>query len=80
MPSLQRGGLLLLDNVLLCGEVVTPRDDRTRTMDDLNRRISQDDRVDSVMTLVADGLTLARRRKFRSAQAGESTASWRRLA
>jgi hypothetical protein len=30
--------------------------------DDLNNRITADDRVDSVMALVADGLTLVRRR------------------
>jgi predicted O-methyltransferase YrrM len=48
--------------VLLGGAVVEPSDDRTRTMDALNRRIAEDERVDSVMALVADGLTLARKR------------------
>jgi caffeoyl-CoA O-methyltransferase len=62
VPRLLPGGLLLLDNVLLRGRVVHPDDDRTRTMDALNRRITEDERVDSVMALVADGLTLVRRR------------------
>jgi hypothetical protein len=31
-------------------------------MDALNDRVTADDRVDSVVVLVADGLTLARRR------------------
>ena len=62
MPRLLPGGLLLLDNVLLRGGVLEPDDDRTRMMDALNRRITEDERVDSVMTLVADGLTLVRRR------------------
>jgi caffeoyl-CoA O-methyltransferase len=62
VPRLLPGGLLLLDNVLLRGSVLHPDDDRTRTMDALNRRVSEDERVDSVMTLVADGLTLVRRR------------------
>jgi caffeoyl-CoA O-methyltransferase len=62
VPRLLPGGLLLLDNVLLRGRVVNPDDDRTRAMDALNRRITDDERVDSVMTLVADGLTLVRRR------------------
>ncbi len=62
VPRLLPGGLLLLDNVLLRGRVIDPDDDRTRTMDALNRRITEDERVDSVMTLVADGLTLVRRR------------------
>jgi predicted O-methyltransferase YrrM len=62
IPRLVRGGLLLIDNVLLGGDVVDPHDDRARIVDDLNTRITADDRVDSVMILVADGLTLARRR------------------
>jgi caffeoyl-CoA O-methyltransferase len=62
IPRLARGGLLLIDNVLLRGAVTDPQDDRGRLVDDLNTRITADDRVDSVMVLIADGLTLARRR------------------
>jgi len=62
VPRLVSGGLLLIDNVLLRGAVTDPQDDRARIVDDLNNRITADDRVDSVMVLVADGLTLVRRR------------------
>ncbi len=62
VPRLLPGGLLLIDNVLLRGAVTDPQDDRARIVDDLNNRITADDRVDSVMVLVADGLTLVRRR------------------
>jgi caffeoyl-CoA O-methyltransferase len=62
LPRLLPGGLLLIDNVLQRGRVVDPQDDRSRILDDLNNRITADDRVDSVMVLVADGLTLVRRR------------------
>jgi caffeoyl-CoA O-methyltransferase len=62
VPRLLPGGLLLLDNVLLGGRVVDPQDERTRTIDALNARIAADERVDSVMALVADGLTFVRRR------------------
>ena len=62
VPRLVPGGLLLIDNVLLRGAVTDPQDDRARVVDDLNNRITADDRVDSVMVLVADGLTLARKR------------------
>ena len=62
LPRMVPGGLLLIDNVLLRGAVIDPQDDRARTVDDLNNRITADDRVDSVMVLVADGLTLARKR------------------
>ena len=63
LPRMVPGGLLLIDNVLLRGAVIDPQDDRARTVDDLNNRITADDRVDSVMVLVADGLTLVRRRR-----------------
>jgi caffeoyl-CoA O-methyltransferase len=62
LPRLVPGGLLLLDNVFLGGDVVAPNDDRTRTMNELNDRVTADERVDSVMILVADGLTLVRKR------------------
>jgi predicted O-methyltransferase YrrM len=62
LPRMVSGGLLLIDNVLLRGAVLDPQDDRSRTVDDLNNGITADDRVDSVMVLVADGLTLVRKR------------------
>jgi caffeoyl-CoA O-methyltransferase len=62
LPRMVSGGLLLIDNVLLRGAVLDPQDDRAKTVDDLNNRITADDRVDSVMVLVADGLTLVRKR------------------
>jgi len=62
LPRMVPGGLLLIDNVLLRGAVLNPDDDRSRTVDDLNNRITADERVDSVMVLVADGLTLVRKR------------------
>jgi caffeoyl-CoA O-methyltransferase len=62
VPRLVPGGLLLIDNVLLGGRVTDPQEERERTMDALNDRVTADDRVDSVMALVADGLTFVRRR------------------
>jgi caffeoyl-CoA O-methyltransferase len=62
LPRLVPGGLLLLDNVFLGGDVVAPSDERSRIMDSLNDRVTADERVDSVMVFVADGLTLVRRR------------------
>jgi caffeoyl-CoA O-methyltransferase len=62
VPRLLPGGLLLIDNVLLGGGVTDPQDERERAMDALNDRVTADERVDSVMVLVADGLTFVRRR------------------
>lgn len=62
VPRLVPGGLLLIDNVLLGGRVTAPQEERERIMDALNDRVTADDRVDSAMVLVADGLTFVRRR------------------
>jgi caffeoyl-CoA O-methyltransferase len=62
VPRLLPGGLLLIDNVLLSGRVTDPQDERERIVDTLNDRVTADTRVDSVMVLVADGLTFVRRR------------------
>jgi caffeoyl-CoA O-methyltransferase len=62
VPRLLPGGLLLIDNVLLRGRVTDPQDERERVIDALNDHVTTDDRVDSVMVLVADGLTFVRRR------------------
>jgi caffeoyl-CoA O-methyltransferase len=62
VPRLLPGGLLLIDNVLLRGRVTDPQDDRERVMNALNDRVTADERVDSAMVLVADGLTFVRRR------------------
>jgi caffeoyl-CoA O-methyltransferase len=62
VPRLVPGGLLLIDNVLLGGRVTAPQEERERVIDALNDRVTADERVDSLMVLVADGLTFVRRR------------------
>lgn len=62
LERLRPGGLMLLDNMLLGGDVIDPRDDRSRIVAALNDRIAGDDRVDSALALVADGLTFVRKR------------------
>jgi caffeoyl-CoA O-methyltransferase len=56
------GGLLLIDNVLLGGDVTDPQDERARTIDALNDKIAADERVDAAFALVADGLAFVRKR------------------
>ena len=62
LPRLLPGGLLLIDNVLFRGSVLEPDTDSSRAIAELNDRVTADERVDSVMVLVADGLTLVRKR------------------
>jgi predicted O-methyltransferase YrrM len=54
------GGLILLDNMLQGGDVVRPESENAHIIDDLNRRIHGDERVDMAMTISADGLMFVR--------------------
>lgn len=62
VTRLSPGGLLAIDNVLLSGEILKPKRDAAVAMASVNDRILEDDRVDSVMLGMSDGLTLVRRR------------------
>jgi caffeoyl-CoA O-methyltransferase len=57
VPKLRAGGLLLLDNMLRGGRVVAG-DPAARVTAELNDRIAADDRVDSVLLGLRDGLTI----------------------
>lgn len=63
VPRMRPGGLIVVDNTLFHGEVV----DRKATgpaaaIRAFNRHVDADDRMESVLLTVADGLTLARKR------------------
>ncbi|BAL90575.1 putative O-methyltransferase [Actinoplanes missouriensis 431] len=62
VPRLRPGGLLVVDNVLRHGQVLDPRDASSAAVAGLNDRIVGDERVESVMLPVRDGVTLVRRR------------------
>ena len=62
LPRMKPNGLLLIDNTLMDGDVVDPRDDTTRAVAELNDDVVADERVDAAMVLVADGLTFVRKR------------------
>lgn len=63
VPRIRPGGLLLADNVLYYGEAA---DDfptgNAKAIDEFNDHVRADDRVESVMLPIADGLTVARKR------------------
>lgn len=58
------GGVLAVDNVLWTGRVADERfnDESTLAIRALNKKIQNDDRVNSVMLPIGDGLTLATKR------------------
>jgi caffeoyl-CoA O-methyltransferase len=64
LRRLRPGGLIAVDNVLWGGAVVRAevQDDDTNAIRGFNEKVVADDRVDSVMLGVADGLTLVRKR------------------
>jgi caffeoyl-CoA O-methyltransferase len=60
LARMRPGGLVLLDNMLQHGSVVDPDGENARIVDELNRKIHADERVDMAMTISADGLTFVR--------------------
>jgi caffeoyl-CoA O-methyltransferase len=64
LPHVRPGGLILFDNMLRGGQVIDPATKYTpanRAIDELNRKLATDNRVQSVLIPVADGLTLCRK-------------------
>jgi caffeoyl-CoA O-methyltransferase len=64
LRRLRPGGLIGVDNVLWSGDVIRPdkQDENVTAIRRFNDLVAADDRVDSVMTPIADGLTLVRKR------------------
>jgi predicted O-methyltransferase YrrM len=61
VPKLSPRGVIAVDNTLSGGDVVDPVDERDRVMADFNAYVHADDRTDSVLLSVRDGVTLIRR-------------------
>lgn len=62
VPKVRRGGLVVVDNVLWSGRVLSPRDSTDRAIARFNRRVARDERVIPVMLPLRDGVTLAYRK------------------
>ena len=64
VPRLRTNGLILVDNVLWGGRVVdgSDNDENTKAIRAFNEVAAADERVDTVMLPVSDGLTLLRKR------------------
>jgi caffeoyl-CoA O-methyltransferase len=62
VPRLRPGGVIALDNMLLGERVLDHTNERGRQMNALNEKIAADERVESVLLGLSDGVTLARRR------------------
>lgn len=66
VPMMNPGGIILSDNVLWSGKVLEaldPKDKMTKILLDYNKRLQEDDRVETVLLPIRDGLTLTRIKK-----------------
>ena len=62
IDRVQTGGLIIADNVLWSGKVVTnTTDEATQTLQQFNKKVVEDTRVETVLLPVRDGLTLMRK-------------------
>lgn len=62
LPMIRSGGLIVIDNAFWSGEVLEPADRKSKAIDELNRIIRKDSRVDNVMLTVRDGIHIARKK------------------
>jgi caffeoyl-CoA O-methyltransferase len=63
LPRMRPGALLLIDNILMGGDVMEPEEGSSaETIAALNERIAADERVDAAFAMVADGLAFVRKR------------------
>lgn len=63
VPKMNRGGIILSDNVLWSGKVVEPlqqNDLSTKILLEYNQRLKNDPRVETVLLPIRDGLTVSR--------------------
>ncbi|MBI1857742.1 MAG: class I SAM-dependent methyltransferase [Candidatus Melainabacteria bacterium] len=59
MPLVKKGGLFAVDNVLWSGRVLNPKEESDIAIDEFNKYISEDKRVEAVILTVRDGMLLA---------------------
>ena len=55
-PLIRPGGLMAIDNVLCSGRVLAPKDNSDQAIHELNEKVVRDNRVESVLLTVRDGL------------------------
>jgi len=58
-PKLKSGGILAIDNVLWGGSVIDPDDDKSKSVDKLNKLICNDSVFEQVILPVRDGVMVA---------------------
>jgi caffeoyl-CoA O-methyltransferase len=64
LPRVRPNGVILFDNMLWHGQLGkgTPTEDAARAVDALNRKLASDERVETVLLPIADGIQFCRKR------------------
>ena len=63
LPKVRSGGLIIADNILWSGKVVEEKKDLdTQIIDQFNKKILADERVECLLLPIRDGLMMARKR------------------
>lgn len=63
LEKMNKGGIILSDNVLWSGKVVeklNPKDQDTKTLLEYNKRLNSEKRIETVLLPIRDGLTISR--------------------
>ena len=63
VPMMNKGGIILSDNVLWSGKIlgeVKPNDKSTKILLEYNKLVNEDERVETVLLPIRDGLTVTR--------------------
>jgi caffeoyl-CoA O-methyltransferase len=61
LPKMKPGGLILADNVLWSGKVLHEAEDKnTQTLQEFNKKVTEDGRVDNFLSYIRDGLMICR--------------------
>lgn len=61
IDKLKSNGLLVVDNVLWDATVLNPRDSKSQAINDFNKLVSEDPRVEQVLLPIRDGVNLIRK-------------------
>jgi caffeoyl-CoA O-methyltransferase len=63
LPKVKSGGLIIADNILWSGKVAEDKKDKdTEIIDQFNKKLLADDRVECLLLPIRDGLMLARKK------------------
>ena len=62
LPKVKSGGLIVVDNALWGGEVLSPTEIQGEMLDALNKQVESDHRVENVLLTVRDGINIIRKR------------------